>query len=384
MSDDEDGDSRTASVGLLRGRNKNASSGSRRTSSSGSSDKRRSRKNRKLGRRDIQDFVPKGTSFTSTSLAVDNPSSSASSTNTDSSDNNSPAESAPSQFSRPASRGIAPSMNWNKLSRGAVRTALRGRSRQDTANTAATTSFEAVNGKYWRSRSTSASSTGSGDPSQRAEDQDKDDSETDASRSEPHAKSSRGQTTYAADFSDMESGEETDGNNDIMLNLSGPPKADILQNGMNGVPNGQGKVAFSGNSDMPESHKVNGEGICQPIDEDGSKVPEAPVHADVTTREASSGGPKTAAIRTYRSKYSIDPATLADLNHKDLETQASVSIAEHGLFMKVGFALLGGGANVAENGDTTQQAAHPPLKRRLWKSPVICVAPVTILSMSVI
>ncbi|KKZ62923.1 hypothetical protein EMCG_02769 [[Emmonsia] crescens] len=321
MSED-DCDSRTASVGLLKARNKDASSESQRTSTTGTSDKRRSRKNH-TGRREIQDFVPKGSAFTSTSLAADNASSSSPTTNMgDSSGDNTATDRAPSPISRPASRGMAPSMNWNKLSKGRVRTALRGRRQVDTADSAATASFEAVNGKYWRSRSASASSTGSGhgEHHHQMQGQSHGDSETDADRSKPLAGASIGQTTFSAEFSDMDSGEDIDGNNDIVLNLSGPPK-------MNDRIQATGVLHDLKNSDVLEAQKFNGKGLNEANDSKssaqvGSKIPEDPVCRDTNAGKSLSEGPKAEAIRLFRAKYNSDPATLADLTRNDLEIQA--------------------------------------------------------------
>ncbi|OJD19681.1 hypothetical protein AJ78_00413 [Emergomyces pasteurianus Ep9510] len=326
MSED-DCDSRTASVGLLKARHKDASSTSQRKPSAGTSDKWRLKKNRTLGHRDLQDFIPKATSFTSTSLAVDNASSSSPTANMGNNSDDDMIEHAPSPISRPASRGMAPSMNWNKLSKGTVRTALRGRRRADAADSAAAASFEAVNGKYWRSRSASVSSTGSVDEeSQRWQGQGHSDSESDASRCQPDAGTSISKTTFSAEFSDMDSGECTDENNDIVLNLSGSPKVDDGRQ-IAEVLHGQAQGMRLQKSEVLEAEIFNGEDLSKsndlkPSAQVGNKISQGPACRDITTEKALPGGSKAEAIRSFRAKYNSDPSTLADLTHIDLETQA--------------------------------------------------------------
>ncbi|EEQ88257.1 zinc knuckle domain-containing protein [Blastomyces dermatitidis ER-3] len=332
---EDDCDSRTASVGLLRTRKKHAFSESKKISSIGTSEKRRSGKNLTLGRRDIQDFVPKGTSFTSTLLEVDSSSSSSPDTamenNTameNKSSDDTTTDLAPSSVSPPASRGMAPAMNWNKLSKGTVRTVLRGRRQADTPNSSAANSFEAVNGKYWRSRSASASSAGSGDGEhhRRMHGQGQSDSETDACRSKAHVGTNVGQKTFTAEFSDMDSGDDTDGNNDIVLNLSGLPKTDERIEAT-GELHGPGREMAHQGSDVPGVQKLNGEILSEPHGSNLSvqtenKLPEDEIYCDGNRGNALSGGPKAEAIRLFRAKYPSDPTTLADLTRVDLETQA--------------------------------------------------------------
>ncbi|OAX85052.1 hypothetical protein ACJ72_00582 [Emergomyces africanus] len=327
MSED-DCDSRTASVGLLKGRNKDTSFKSQRTSSAGASDKRRLRKSRTLGNRDLQEFVPKGTSFTSTALAVDNSSSSSPTTNMgDSSSDEKIDPGVPSPISRPTSRGTAPSMNWNKLSKGTVRTALRGRRQANAANSAAAASFEAINGKYWRSRSASVSSPASvAGGTQQSLGQGHSDSESDASRSHPRAGTSIIKTTFSAEFSDMDSGECTDENNDIVLNLSGSPKMDDAFQAAD-LLHDQAQEMSLQKRDVLEGQKFDGEGLGQPNDfkpsaQVGNKILEDPVYGGTNTGKALPEGAKAEAIRSFRAKYNSDPTTLADLTRNDLETQA--------------------------------------------------------------
>ncbi|PGH09124.1 hypothetical protein GX51_00878 [Blastomyces parvus] len=321
---EDDCESRTASVGLLKARKKHTLSEYKRTS-----EKRRSGKNRTLGRRETEDFVPKGTSFTSTSLEVDSTSSLSPDTAMENKSSDITAtDLAPSSVSPPASRGMAPAMNWNKLSKGTVRTALRGRRQADTADSAAKSSFEAVNGKYWRSRSASASSTGSGDGEHhhRVHDQGQNDSETDASRSKPHVGTNLGQKTFTAEFSDMDSGDDTDVNNDIVLNLSGMPKMDDRIK-VTGELHGPGSETALQSRDVLGPRKLNGERLNEP---NGSKLSvqaenkllEDGVYFDANRGNDLSEGAKAAGIRSFRAKYTSDPTTLADLTRIDLETQA--------------------------------------------------------------
>ncbi|OJD24942.1 hypothetical protein ACJ73_03689 [Blastomyces percursus] len=327
---EDDYDSRTASVSLLKARKKHTFAESKRTSSIETSDKRRSGKNRTLGRRDIQDFVPKGTtSFTSTSLEVDStPSSSPDTAMENKSSDHTTTDRAPSSVSPPASRGMAPVMNWNKLSKGTVRTALRGRRQADTVDSSATNSFEAVNGKYWRSRSASASSTGSGDGEhyRQVHGQGQSDSETGACRNKAHVGTNAGQKTFTAEFSDMDSGDDTDDNNDIVLNLKGLPKIDDRIKAAGELHGPGPEMALKG-SDASGVQKPNGESLSEPNGSNLSlqaknKLPEDDVYCDANRGNASSGGPKAEAIRLFRAKYTSDPTTLADLTRVDLETQA--------------------------------------------------------------
>ncbi|ODH52220.1 hypothetical protein GX48_01536 [Paracoccidioides brasiliensis] len=332
MSDEDVAcDSRTASVGL-RARNKDTSSGSQGTFPIRSADKRRSRKNHTLDSRETQDFVPKGTLFTSTSLAVYSASSSSPDTNTENSCDTASADRVSSPISRPLSRGGAPSMNWNKLSKGTVRTALRGRRQTEASSTAATssfeTSFETVNGKYWRNRSTSASSRGSGgDQSHLMRNQDQNDLENSASWNKLQAETSRGQTTYSAEFSDMESGEDTHEDNDIVLNLSGPVKEEAAQETRGWTSDVQGNDLPREDSSVLGAQYPSGEGFGETIGSEinvkvGDRILVTPLHAEAREEKLPSEAPKAEAIRLFRARYHSDPITLADLTRNDLEIQA--------------------------------------------------------------
>ncbi|EDN10583.1 zinc knuckle domain-containing protein [Histoplasma capsulatum] len=328
MSDD-DCDSRTASVGLLKARRKHAFSESQNSSSTGNSGRQCSRKDHTLGRRDLQNFVPKGASFTASSLTVDCESSSGPDTAMeDNRGESTTTDLAPSSVSPPASRGMAPAMNWNKLGNGTVRTALRGRRQADTAGSAAAASFEAINGNYWRSRGASLSSTGSdtGGHHPRLQGQRQSHSETDASQSKPHIGTSLGPTTFSAEFSDTDSEQDTDGNNDIVLNLTGPPQIDDGVPATEKLHGRKDEIAFRNDGQL-QVGEFNGEELSvqngsKPPIQVGDEIPQNQVYPDIDTGRAMSEGPKAEAIRLFRAKYHSDPTTLADLTRNDFETQA--------------------------------------------------------------
>jgi hypothetical protein len=154
-SSDEEADSRTALVGAPRTRS-NPRSTSRSTSHDSARPAKRQRRNRNKKDSDLSDFVPKGVAFSATSLPVDNPDDTSSSGPSSSSED-SDSDADPTTVANPHAGNTAPAISWNQGRKAAVRTTLGKRSAPTNDKP---TQFEAVNDKYWRSRSASVSANG--------------------------------------------------------------------------------------------------------------------------------------------------------------------------------------------------------------------------------
>ncbi|KOS40535.1 hypothetical protein ACN38_g8611 [Penicillium nordicum] len=151
-SSDEEADSRTALVGAPRTRS-NPRSTSRSASHDSARPAKRQRRSRNKKDSDLADFVPKGVAFSATSLPVDDPDSTSSSGSSSSSED-SDSEADPTTATNPHAGNTAPAISWNQGRKAAVRTSLGKRSAPTDDKP---TQFEAVNDKYWRSRSASVS-----------------------------------------------------------------------------------------------------------------------------------------------------------------------------------------------------------------------------------
>lgn len=285
-SPDEDADSRTASLGVQRGRNNPCSLASSRHASHDSSNPRPTKKLRRNGPgdRDLGDFVPRGATFSANSLQVDPESTSSPGSSLDSSKDDSHSENLGTRGdaapANPHVGSTAPAISWNQGRKSAVRTSLGKRSAQSDGNSAG--QFKAVNGKYWRSRSASVSS---GDTDVAMEDQAQgddrlDDGEIDRSDSE--------------DFDSLDS----EADDSLMLNI--------------GTRNEKGPSADAGDDYDPESLIVkpshtNGETSGPLLDSDAAQL--APPS-------------KEEAFQQLSQKYPTAPTTLVDLHKSDLVIQA--------------------------------------------------------------
>ncbi|PGH20744.1 hypothetical protein AJ80_03504 [Polytolypa hystricis UAMH7299] len=314
-------DSRTASVGFPQGRNKKAfnnNGGPLTTSSLEKSARKRPRKKRKQDRSSIQGFAPKGTTFTeSSSLLVD--SGSDSSQNTE--DSGKAVVEGQEASSKPQSptRGIQPAVNWNKTGKGAIRTSLRGTSQASNVNAATSATFNAINGKYWRSRSASVSSAEDNEQAIGKLNQNNETNGMDKTGDVPGMVLS-GNTQYTTNFSDdSESGEVSEGDDDIVLNLSSqakraePPVIEIQDDEDPAQLPPQGQRMLS--KENRTAHRdMNGSQNA------GNTVADA-ICIDDDSPSCWTEGPKGAAMQSFRSKYPTDPLTLGDLSSKDLDIQ---------------------------------------------------------------
>lgn len=274
-SDDEN-DSRTASVGLQRTNSNNNDASSNPSSQRNPHNRKQpNKKPRGKGKiptdRDVRDFVPQGATFTTTPLEMDEDSTSSSG-----SDNSSESGSKDSDFSEKKTNGSLPNAS-NDKDGGSTET-QQGEKRSQ---------FDAVNGKYWRSRSASGSNTG--DENDAAKKSDMEEGEVDSDQDQ----SSDSDDDSDSD-SDTDSSEDGEGDDSIMLNVG--------SNSNN--RNGHAPASEDGHEPEPQSvfqgNTLNGD-------------------AHANTHEAQS---KEEALAIFSRKYATAPYALADLDRQDLENQA--------------------------------------------------------------
>lgn len=302
-SSGDDNDSRTAAVGLQRPRSANGPA----------SQNRGKRHGERLGRRDVRDFVPQGGTFSSTALEVDPDSTSSSASDSSSDEDESAAEDAKIQQPLGA---VPPAINWNRGSKTAIRTTLSGRSR--TGQNAATSSFESVNGKYWRSRSASVSTS---DDDQDARDvSGKSDSE-EGQQVKAVDSAPNGQQHYLDISDESDSGEVSgseEGDSTIMLNIGSRNDPVVIDETTDGAPLKEG--LFPSNTPPPlDPGRINGAADERTV----SNVQNA--SADVVSQPSGTSSPRPSkedAFRAFCRKYATPPSILADLDSKDLEVQA--------------------------------------------------------------
>jgi protein AIR1/2 len=171
----------------------------------------------------------------------------------------------------------APAINWNQASRSAIRTTL-GKRKTPLVPAQNKTAFDAVNDKYFRSRSAS-------------------ESEDEAQGNQP-AKISNGhqdeddqsKTYFVYDSEGSESGEVSEGGDSVMLNIGHPS----VENDTLG--------------DSEAAVLSNGFALAK----DGGHAP----------KDSLSYRSKAVALAEFTSKYNVAPAVLADLKPKDLQIQA--------------------------------------------------------------
>jgi len=300
---------------------------SRGTSSSGSQTTGRLRKNPIPGRREARDFVPQGTAFTNTSLEVDGSCCSSPSQLSNSSEMEPPEGQLDPSRSWSSSRGFPPAVNWNKGSKGAIRTTLRGKGLKSTTSTPTSTSFEIIEGKYWRSRSGSASTTGSRDPNTliRGESWNKRDDLQDISLD----MMTKDQIHYAAKFSDdFGSGGVSEGDDAIVLNLGLPTQPGVLEDTSRESITTSHEDPLRSASDSSNGLQslqviANGSNDSTQINPDSQGAdPGSGKH--MLTRDLPPPWPegsKGVAFQSFALKYDPNPVTLADLSPEDLELQ---------------------------------------------------------------
>ncbi|KAJ9387548.1 hypothetical protein DTO063F5_3112 [Paecilomyces variotii] len=304
----DDNDSRTASVGLQRTRTSGSSGASRASSHDSNIAKGRPRKRRQADRSDVRDFVPQGAKFSAIPLDAKPDSTSSSGSDTSSNDE-SGSEGAEEQSGQPPLRGSAPAINWNQGSRSAIRTTLGSRISKPDSNVA-TSGFDEVNKKFWGTRSASVS-TAEEEGEDVTSSQNKD-SKADPAEGQPKDTSTApsGQGPYFVHSDDSESGEISEGDDSIMVNVGTRP-----ENTME-AQRQDGGVSSKENPFPTATHKggvngtVNGHGQYSSATTNGSSA-----------NEASKLHSKEDSFRSFSSRYPTPPSTLADLAHEDLQTQ---------------------------------------------------------------
>ncbi|KAL1855934.1 hypothetical protein Plec18170_003801 [Paecilomyces lecythidis] len=287
----DDNDSRTASVGLQRARTSSSSGASRASSHDSSIGKGRPRKKRQTDRSDIRDFVPQGTKFSAIPLDAE-PDSTSSSGSDASSSNDSGNEDAGEQNRQPPLGGSAPAINWNQGSKSAIRTTLGGRVSKPERNVT-TSSFDEVN-KFWHSRSASVTSAEEeGEEVTSSHNKDSKVDSPDVELKDTNTAPS-GQGPYFVHSDDSESGEVSEGDDSIMVNVGARPGNTMESQGHTGRANGTA-VAHT----QYGSTTTNGSGA----------------------NEKSTPHSKEDSFQSFSSKYPTPPSTLSDLVHEDLQIQ---------------------------------------------------------------
>lgn len=264
----DDNDSRTASVGVQRNTTNASSSSSRR----GSQERSRKRQKR-MGDRDVRDFVPQGATFSVNQLDID-PESASSSDGDLGSD----------QSLEEGENVVAATGTDGNRESGTEASIVR--------NGLKDTRFDAVNDRYRRSRSHSASEDGT---SSEGEDSEIDDDDDDTS-------SGSGSTHLSDDSEDSGSLDSEKADDSIVLNL-----------GSRNQENRNGERPAQGSECDLESRRVIEEGLLN------GKISDT---RDGTADEAPLAKSKEEALRRFSDKYPTAPSTLVDLDHHDFEVQA--------------------------------------------------------------
>lgn len=262
----DDNDSRTASVGLQRNLTNGSNNSSRR-----SSHERSRKKQKRVGDRDVRDFVPQGATFSGSPLEVDPKSPSGSDTGSSDGEMSVDADNK--------STASGPNIAVDENQENAARTSSNEEVRKDASGMSAS-QFHAVNDKYWRSRSASASS----DEGEISSGDDSEDLDDDTSSS--------GSSHLSDDSADSDSMDSEEADDSIMVNVD--------QNG----------GLSQGSEYDPESRRVIEEGLFNGTASD--KAPEGSPYAQS----------KEDALHRFSQKYPTAPSTLVDLDRHDFEVQA--------------------------------------------------------------
>lgn len=291
MSGDED-DSRTASVGVPRTQTNGSNAASRSSSTDSKMKRKRGRRNGGMAKTDVNDIVPRGGNFSNAPLNVDGESDSDSTSSSDESAGPSPQNAKEqTEARRPqAQAGAAPAVNWNKATRSGIRTSLGPKAKQSA--------FEAVNNKYFRSRSASATS----DEEQPSAGEEKDHNDSDNNK------------PYYMDDSENSDTDVSEGGDSIMLNIR--PRNDGASEKREETADEPLPFTFDSQPDPDAAAAAE-------VDEEESEN-------SSETSESSSQilGAKTfptskeAAFKEFAELYPSPPTTLADLRREDLEVQA--------------------------------------------------------------
>lgn len=280
----DEADSRTASFGAQRAQRKSASS--RTSHDTDSRPTKKQRRNQPAADRTLEDFIPRGASFSTKPLAVDPDETSSSGSGSDSeSDSDQSEASSKLATANPHAGNTAPAVSWNQGRKNAVRTTLGKRKAQPESNPMSA-QFTAVNGTYWRSRSASDSSAGSS-PAKKGEDQ-----------LEDGSASEEGEVNSPSDSEDSDS-LDSEADDSIMLNI--------------GTKHEQAADDYDPESLILDHGRANGHtnGTSDGNDTD-SLLDSIPEQAES----------KEEAFQRFSRKYPTAPVTLVDLDKTDFERQA--------------------------------------------------------------
>lgn len=278
MSDDET-DSRTASVGQLR-------------AVPALSGKKALKNSRNSARTGVQDFVPQGARFTSTPLPID-----AENSSNVSDSGASVGDDQPGSNMSKRRRPNAPAISWNQPSRSAIRTTLGAKpTNADPRVQQAKSAFDAVNDKYFRSRSASASDNDAVDQKDVRIADDTSDAKTESQ-------------SYFVDDSDVsdDAGDSED-DDSMMVNIRQNHGLDGAQDHANGLskPPHLGDISVDSHSTRIDQQNII-ENISILSDSSVSQLPPQS---------------KAEAFTEFAAIYSTTPTILADLKMNDLKIQA--------------------------------------------------------------
>ncbi|KAI5304611.1 hypothetical protein KEM56_006260 [Ascosphaera pollenicola] len=329
-----DTDSRTASVGNAPQPSKAAS---RRGKKKGN--KRTNRKQPSSNNTKQSMPLANGASFSESPLDVDY-GDNASAGIPSQADNVATVPAGENQPSAPAAPS-APTVNWNNTAgKGAIRTSLRGPTRQSDDNISK--SFQDVNDAYWRAASDSSSSS-SGNDNDEDVAMKSHESSSDHEEEEQEEGEVREDTTHASNEG-LEPGEvRSDAETKADTPATKSPAPQERPKERNEEPQGHYYAEDSDSSydDEPSDIILNFSGDEQ----QGSRLEEihnarkstspvrqsspsnvevvtlAPTH-DMSALASESEARRQTALQKLRAKYPIEPTTLADLTRQDLEKQA--------------------------------------------------------------
>ncbi|EGE02045.1 zinc knuckle domain-containing protein [Trichophyton equinum CBS 127.97] len=195
-----------------------------------------------------------------------------------------PAKGAQRVTAQSEGAGQPPSVNWNNVRKGKVRTALR---RPASKPVTATNSFNKVNGQYWRSGSASEDESEAGTRAEESNAVAKDGSEGDSDRSSDDS-------TEPSDVDDNDSS--------ILLNMDQPSTESQPLD--------------------PQPVHTSEEQPPMPLDTAATveiKEETAPMEAEKPA--VKNEDIDTTAHAAFTSKYSVPPQTIAELNAEDLKKQ---------------------------------------------------------------
>lgn len=215
----------------------------------------------------------------------------------------------PDETDTQAQGGVQPTISWNPVNKGAIRTRLRSsaaaaqpasqpqpQSQPQPASTS--NSFEAVNGRYWRGRSASASSV---DPHG--------ENPINGQKKQSQGETARTPNVISDSSDEWEAGEIDEGDDSIVLNMGAVDTAGAFDAASKGN-------AIGGSDDM-DIDDVSGRG-AQVNGRLDNAFPQVLTPDELAAHQKN----KDAATRSFNLKYRTPPQTLSNLHRDDLERQA--------------------------------------------------------------